>query len=86
MFGPKMSSGSWQGWKGWEGRWAGLYEDSAWRTSNATTPGRAEGEEGNIWKSFTRLEQIFVGFEVGVHGQTQLIYQEEDGDSVGEAS
>ena len=86
VFGPKMSSGSWKGWKGWEGRWAGLYEDSAWRTSNATTPARAEGEEGNVWKSFSMSEQIFVGFEVGVHGQTRHIHQKEDGDSVGETS
>ena len=82
-----MSSGSWQGWTGWEGSGAGWYEDSAWRTSNATTPGRVEGEEENKWKSVTGLETHFrEGFEVGVHGQTQLINQEQDGDSVGETS
>ena len=44
VVGPKMLSGSWHGWTGWEGSSAGWYGDSAWRASDATTPGRVEGE------------------------------------------
>ena len=41
---------------------------------------RAEGEKENKWKSVTGLETHFREvFEVEVHGQTQVIYQEQDG-------